>query len=79
VSATGLELENLSSILYSSFTPAWVICRGTGEARQAGLWDLDECFERLSVAGDPLEKLNSIIPLPVLGKPLAKALKRADG
>ncbi len=29
--------------------------------------------------GDPLEKLNAIIPWPVFEKPLAKALKRSDG
>ncbi|WP_246780662.1 IS5 family transposase [Rhizobium sp. AQ_MP] len=33
----------------------------------------------MSAVGDPLEKLNSIIPWPVFEKPLAKALKRSDG
>mgnify|MGYP001456750727 FL=1 len=46
---------------------------------QPGFWDLDDRYERLSAAGDPLEKLNSIIPWPVFEKPLAKALKRSDG
>ena len=45
---------------------------------QPGFWDLDERYERLSAVGDPLEKLNSIIPWPVFEKPLAKALKRSD-
>ena len=44
-----------------------------------GFWDLDERYERLSAVGDPLEKLNGIIPWPVFEKPLAKALKRSDG
>ncbi|WP_292338132.1 transposase [Mesorhizobium sp.] len=30
-------------------------------------------------AGDPLEKLNAVVPWGVFRKPLAKALKRADG
>lgn len=46
---------------------------------QRGFFDLDERYERLSAVGDPLEKLNSIIPWPVFEKPLAKALKRSDG
>ena len=46
---------------------------------QPGFWDLDDRYERLSAVGDPLEKLNSIIPWPVFEKPLAKALKRSDG
>src|SRR5690606_10080559 len=46
---------------------------------QPGFWDLDERYERLSAVGDPLEKLNAIIPWPVFEKPLAKALKRSDG
>lgn len=45
---------------------------------QPGFWDLDERYERLSAVGDPLEKLNGIIPWPVFEKPLAKALKRSD-
>lgn len=46
---------------------------------QPGFWDLDERYERLSAVGDPLEKLNSIIPWAVFEKPLAKALKRSNG
>jgi len=46
---------------------------------QPGFWDLDERYQRLSSVGDPLEKLNAIIPWPVFEKPLAKALKRSDG
>lgn len=46
---------------------------------QPGFWDLDERYERLSAVGDPLEKLNAIIPWAVFEKPLAKALKRSDG
>jgi len=41
---------------------------------QPGFWDLDERYKRR----DPLETLNSIIPWPVLEKPLSKALKRSD-
>ena len=29
---------------------------------QAGFWDLDERYVRLSEAGDPLEKLNAVVP-----------------
>jgi len=46
---------------------------------QPGFWDLDERYERPSAVGDPLEKLNTIIPWAVFEKPLAKALKRSDG
>jgi hypothetical protein len=46
---------------------------------QSGFFDLDDRYERLSAVGDPLEKLNGILPWPVLEKPLAKALKRSDG
>jgi len=46
---------------------------------QAGFWDIDERYVRLSEAGDPLEKLNSVVPWEVFLKPLAKALKRSDG
>ena len=47
--------------------------------RQAGFWDIDERSGRLSAAGDPLEKLNAVVPWDVFRKPLAKALKRSDG
>ena len=46
---------------------------------QAGFWDIDERYVRLSEAGDPLEKLNAVVPWDVFRKPLAKALKRCDG
>lgn len=46
---------------------------------QPGFWNLEERYRRLSAAGDPLEKLNAIIPWPVFEKPLAKALKRSYG
>ncbi|MER8970662.1 IS5 family transposase [Mesorhizobium sp. M0808] len=46
---------------------------------QAGFWDIDERYVRLSEAGDPLEKVNGVAPWEVFRKPLAKALKRPDG
>ena len=46
---------------------------------QVGFWDVDERYAQLSEAGDPLEKLNSVVPWDVFRKPLAKALKRSDG
>lgn len=46
---------------------------------QAGFWDIDERYTRLSEAGDPLEKLNAVVPWEVFRKPLSKALKRSDG
>jgi len=46
---------------------------------QAGFWDIDERYVRLSEAGDPLEKLNALVPWEVFRKPLAKALKRSNG
>lgn len=46
---------------------------------QAGFWDIDERYVRLSDAGDPLEKLNAVVPWDVFRKPLTKALKRSDG
>jgi transposase, IS5 family len=46
---------------------------------QAGFWDIDERYARLSEAGDPLEKLNAVVPWELFRKPLAKALKRSDG
>ncbi len=35
--------------------------------------------ERVEKVGDPLQKLNSVVPWELFGKPLAKALKRSDG
>ena len=46
---------------------------------QAGFWDVDERYVRLSEAGDPLERLDAVVPWEVFGKPLARALKRSDG
>lgn len=46
---------------------------------QAGFWDIEERYALLSEAGDPLEKLDAVIPWDVFHKPLAKALKRSDG
>lgn len=46
---------------------------------QAGFWDIDERYARLSKVGDPLEKLDAVVPWEVFRKPLAKALKRSDG
>jgi IS5 family transposase len=46
---------------------------------QAGFWDIDERYVRLSEAGDPLEKLTAVLPWEVFQKPLSKALKRSDG
>jgi IS5 family transposase len=46
---------------------------------QAGFWDIDERYVRLTEAGDPLEKLNALVPWEVFRRPLAKALKRSDG
>ena len=46
---------------------------------QAGFWDIDARYVRLSAAGDPLEKLNAVVAWEVFRKPLAKALKHSDG
>ena len=46
---------------------------------QAGFWDIEERYARLSEAGDPLDRLNAVVPWEVFRKPLAKALKRSDG
>jgi IS5 family transposase len=46
---------------------------------QVGFWDIDERYARLSEAGDPLERLNAVVPWEVFRKPLSKALKRSDG
>lgn len=44
---------------------------------QAGFWDIEERYALLSEAGDPLEKLDAVIPWDVFSKPLAKVLKRS--
>ncbi|TQV80710.1 transposase [Denitrobaculum tricleocarpae] len=41
--------------------------------------DIDERYVRRSEAGNPLKKLNAVVPRDVFRKPLAKALKRSDG
>ena len=46
---------------------------------QTGFWDVEERYARLSEAGDPLEKLDAVVPWEVFRKPLIKALKRSDG
>lgn len=45
---------------------------------QRGFWDVEERYALLSKAGDPLEKLDAVVPWDVFRKPLAKALKRSD-
>lgn len=46
---------------------------------QRGFWDVDERYALLSKAGDPLERLDAVVPWDMFRKPLAKALKRSDG
>jgi len=46
---------------------------------QRGFWDVEERYALLSKAGDPLERLDEVVPWEVFRKPLAKALKRSDG
>lgn len=38
---------------------------------QAGFWDVDERYARLSAAGDPLERLNTVLAWEMFRKPLA--------
>jgi len=45
---------------------------------QAGLGDVDERYARLSAAGDPLERLNTVIAWEMFRRPLTKALNRPD-
>src|SRR5690606_32162206 len=61
---------------FDSIAP--LICAEAIMRGQAGFWDIDERYARLSEAGDPLEKLNAVVPWEVFRKPLAKALKRSD-
>ena len=44
----------------------------------AALWDVDERYARLSAAGDPLERLNTVVAWEMFRKPLTKALNRPD-
>jgi len=46
---------------------------------QSGFFDVEERYALLSDAGDPLDRLNSVVPWEVFRKPLAKALKRSNG
>ena len=52
---------------------------GADDAWAAGILGFGRALSTLSAVGDPLEKLNVIIPWSVFEKPLAKALKRSDG
>jgi transposase, IS5 family len=49
-----------------------VICSEALDAGTGGFWDIDERYVRLSEAGDPLEKLNTVVPWEVFRKPLFK-------
>lgn len=40
--------------------------------RQAGLWDVGERYARLSAAGEPLERLNTVVAWEMFRKPLAR-------
>ena len=42
-------------------------------SEQRGFFDLDERYQRLSEAGDPLEKLNTLIDFEIFRKTLDKA------
>jgi len=46
---------------------------------QPGFWYIDERYSRLSKAGNPLEKLDALVPWEVFRGTLARALKRSDG
>ena len=37
--------------------------------QQTRFWTVDERYARLSEAGDPLEKLNSVVPWEMFRKP----------
>lgn len=47
-------------------------------AGQPGFFDLDERYAALSKAGDPLERLSSVVDFEIFRAPLAKALKRSE-
>jgi hypothetical protein len=38
---------------------------------QTAFWDVEERYSRLREAGDPLEKLNALVPWEVFRKPIA--------
>ena len=46
--------------------------------RQAGFWDIDERYAKLSEAGDPLERLLSAVDFEVFRHQLRSALNRSD-
>ena len=46
---------------------------------QPGFFDLDERYQALSKAGDPLERLGGVIDFEPFRYRLEKALKRSDG
>ena len=46
---------------------------------QRGLFDLDERYQRLSAAGDPLEKLSALIDFEMFRTDLASALAYRSG
>ena len=39
-------------------------------AGRAGFWDIEDRYVRLSEAGDPLEKLDAVVPWGEFRKPL---------
>jgi hypothetical protein len=45
---------------------------------QAGFWDVDERYELLSEAGDPLERLNGVGDVPQAVVEGAEALGRVE-
>jgi hypothetical protein len=52
--------------------------REAAMARQPGLFDADERLRALSAAGDPLERLKSVIDFEVFRSDLEAGLDRAD-
>lgn len=46
---------------------------------QLGFFDLEDRYAQLSKAGDPLEKLASVVDFEPFRYRLVKALKRSDG
>jgi len=47
--------------------------------RQAGFWDLEDHYAKLSETGDPLETLAAAVNFEPFRYRLEKALKRSDG
>ena len=48
-------------------------------ARQAGFWDYEEHFARVTKGGDPLVTLAAVVDFEPFRYRLEKALKRSDG